>query len=382
MKELIEYVLAALIIVSFIPIFDVIVTDFSTTNPPIIESSTLLYMSSGIRDVLNNISSQGNFTPQITDIAKAISSRLNLSREIGYNVRIVSSGISKVNVQDNNVQVYTTSPGKLTVCVVYDDLSYSNYTLDNPTTTLPNGTFLYTITTSRTNIIAVSAILETGVARYIGYWVSENIYEVYAYNVNNKITIAVPDTVPQPNYYTVSGSEAINAVLIYYTQGQFYNYSIVTGNFIVNLTWFQSGSNYYIGYGYYKQYLSRYVATYYDQATINGITYRLHRLQNYVEKDTHYIEYEYYAGSLATLYDIIVETSSHSFDIQYPIYNLVFIFLRDADGKIYYAIIYPHELLIGEPTPSNWVTYETTYTARIGMVNYDIIITVWRRFQG
>ncbi|ABN70564.1 hypothetical protein Smar_1475 [Staphylothermus marinus F1] len=380
MKELIEYVLAALIIVSFIPIFDVIVTDFSRTNPPIIESSTLVYMSSGIRDVLTNISSQGNFTPQLVDIAGAISSRLNISRNIGYNVRIVSSGVSKINVQDNNIQVYTTSPGKLYVCIVYNDLSYSNYQLYKPTTTLANGTFLYTIIPSRTDIIAVSAILETGVARYIGYWISDNIYEAHAYNVNNTVTIAIPDTVPQPNYYTVSGLEAIDAILIYYTQGHFYNYSIASGSFIVNLTWIQYYS-YYWGAGYYKQYFSRYIASYYDQTTIDGITYSLHKLQNYVEKDTHYILYEYYSGNLIIYYDSIVGTESRFFNIQYPIYNLVFIFLRDADNNIYYAVIYPHELSIGEPIPSNWVTYKTTYTARIGMVNYDIIITVWRRFQ-
>lgn len=380
MKELIEYVLAALIIVSFIPIFDVIVTDFSRTNPPIIESSTLVYMSSGIRDVLTNISSQGNFTPQLVDIAEAISSRLNISRNIGYNVRIVSSGVSKINVQDNNIQVYTTSPGKLYVCIVYNDLSYSNYQLYKPTTTLANGTFLYTITPPRTDIIAVSAILETGVARYIGYWISDNIYEAHAYNVNNTVTIAIPDTVPQPNYYTVSGLEAIDAILIYYTQGHFYNYSIASGSFIVNLTWIQYYS-YYWGTGYYKQYFSRYIASYYDQTTIDGITYSLHKLQNYVEKDTHYIRYEYYSGNLIIYSDSIVGTESRFFNIQYPIYNLVFIFLRDADNNIYYTIIYPHELSIGEPIPSNWVTYKTTYTARIGMVNYDIIITVWRRFQ-
>lgn len=380
MKELIEYVLAALIIVSFIPIFDVIVTDFSRTNPPIIESSTLVYMSSGIRDVLTNISSQGNFTPQLVDIAEAISSRLNISRNIGYNVRIVSSGVSKINVQDNNIQVYTTSPGKLYVCIVYNDLSYSNYQLYKPTTTLANATFLYTITPPRTDIIAVSAILETGVARYIGYWISDNIYEAYAYNVNNTVTIAIPDTVPQPNYYTVSGLEAIDAILIYYTQGHFYNYSIASGSFIVNLTWFQYYS-YYRGSGYYKQYFSRYIASYYDQTTIDGITYSLHKLQNYVEKDTHYIRYEYYSGNLIIYSDSIVGTESRFFNIQYPIYNLVFIFLRDADNNIYYTIIYPHELSIGEPIPSNWVTYKTTITARIGMVNYDIIITVWRRFQ-
>lgn len=382
MKELIEYVLAVLIIASFIPIFDVIVMDITTTKPPIIESSTLLYISSGVRDVLLNVFSQGNFTPTIVDITEMISSKLNLSNDMGFNVRIVSSGIIKVTVNESNVYVLTSSPGRLSICIVYSDLTYTYNSTNTPVSSLFNGTLIYKFNIPRSDVIAVSAILETGVARFIDYWLSPNIYRVYTINIDNTIVIAVPDSVPQPEYYTLSSNNVVDASLIYYTNGRYYNYTMTSGKFIVELTFEQT----YYGYegdGYYKHYLSKYVASYYRQISIDGKLFYLHKLQDYVRKDTHYIEYIYDSSEnyLEIYHDEVRSTQSYFYDIKHPIYNLVFIFLRDSAGKIYYAVIYPHSLVIGESVPSNWITYVSEYNVRIGMINYDIVITVWRRYQ-
>ncbi len=380
MKEIIEYVLAALIIASFIPIYDTVVNNIFYEHPIAVDQSTIIYISSSVRSMLLNTFSKGNFTIQLANISEIVLDSLNLSTQYGLGMKIESSGILKVYYNNGKISIYTSSPGILYLCLVYSDLSHDTVVLKTPTDTLLNGTIYYTYTPSRNDLIFISAIIETGAAKYIGYWVSDAIYESMILNINDNVVLAIPASAPNPDYIYLYNMRILNTTLLYYTSGVYHAYNYSYSKYFTELKWRETEEGNVIkGYGYCRKIYSNYIGRFYDTVTIYDKTYYLLKLQNLVVKRLYYVRYTFTRHSSwidETLLDEEISTAS----ISYPLYNLIAVFAKDRDGKVYYALAYPHSLFIGEKPPEKWPVYTYSFDLRIGMINYDVSIYVWRRY--
>ena len=62
-----------------------------------------------------------------------------------------------------------------------------------------------------------------------------------------------------------------------------------------------------------------------------------------------------------------------------PLYNAVLLLLKDLDGRLYVATFYHHEVDFGDAIPRDWQTDILVYIMRIGMVDYEVTLTIWRR---
>ncbi len=265
--------------------------------------------------------------------------------------------------------------GNLSILLVYDDLSYNYYRLVQPSYVLPGNIYVFDLFVNTAGLVAVGAILETGVARYYNHWISSNIYRAYILDINGEVKIVIPVDYPKPQTFIYQGYRVINASIYYYSQHAFFQYKYL---------WYMYIKDAYYSPRSIKLYFNvsevNYLATYDGIVLINGNNYYeltpkvFHWERQYYElwrykRGTWILEY--YAPHLPPYLEI------HS--LSYPIYNCVFIVLKDAVGNIYVAYPYRHSLVFGERIPSNWPNASATYVIRIGMIDYNVKVTIWRR---
>ncbi len=384
MKEIIEYLLAAIIILSFIPIYDIInLTMLSPTAKSSLGPGDILYISNGVLNIISNTYGQGNFTP-IIDFTSLLRSELGPgSLYYGVHVKIISDGIVNVTYNNGVIDVLTSIKGNLTLLILYGGLTVDTVKLTTYTESYPNGTFLYQTSIPPTyTVLSIVAILENGVARYIAYWLSPIVYRAYILDIGGTVTVAIPQSEPQPLTYTITASattySVVNTTLIYYTKGKANKYFSGSYNYWINLTWWQTGSG-YSGSGYRAYVNYYYVSRYNGISRIGNSYYYLLSSSRYLTKNIYDERFRVRFGVL-TITSSILSASKQAVDpLSFPIYNLVFLVLQDSNGRIYVAIYYPHAIEFGDSIPENWITKTLTYNIRLGLINYKVYVTLWKK---
>ncbi len=382
-KEIIEYLLAALVIVSVIPIYNVIITRYYAPPPKSIEPLTLYYYVESINNALYTLANQGNLTPEIISFNEVLNQYMgNLSRDYGYNVEIISDGIVNISLSINSLKIITSDKGNLSILIVYYNLSYETYTLPKPNYTVGHN-YVYEITgLDASDIIAVAALLETGVARYYDDWVSDTIYKAYIININGEVNVLIPTNYPKPTTFDYQGYDVINTSIYYYSQQSYYRYNYLWYRYVKDAYYYV---NWWTGEPYRK-------ILYVNESEVNYLaedigTISINNNNYYVFKpcvfhwERQYYEDWRYIGNVWELYRrrpyLPPYLEIHS--LSFPIYNSVFIILLDTAGNIYVARPYRHSMFFGEDIPSDWPVITTNYLIRLGMVDYNIKVTVWRR---
>ena len=66
-------------------------------------------------------------------------------------------------------------------------------------------------------------------------------------------------------------------------------------------------------------------------------------------------------------------------ELKAPIYNIVLVLLKDANGNLHIAIWYPHSIVIGDKVPEDLPVRRITMLRRLGMIDYYVTIYIWRR---
>ncbi len=383
-KEIIEYILAALIIVSIIPIYNVIITRYYTPPPQSIEPLTLYYYVESINNALYTLVEQGNLTPEVISFDLILDQFIgNASRDYGYNVKISSNGIVNITVSINDVKIFTRDKGNLTILIVYNNLSYDSFTLVHPNYTIRGiNEYVYELTGLDTSyIIAVAAILETGVARYYDDWISSSVYKAYILNLNGVVSVLVPTIYPQPVTFTYQGYSVVNTTIYYYSQQSYYRYNYLWYRYVKDAYYYTSGSGRLIRKVLYvNESEVNYLAEYLGSISIGNSSYYVYRPSVFHWEQQYYEVWRYIGGVWVpvTRYPYLpayLQIRSLSF----PIYNSVFIILLDAFGNIYIAKPYRHSIQFGEKVPEDWPVVTTNYLIRLGMIDYNVEVTVWRR---
>ncbi len=382
-KEIIEYLLAALVIVSVIPIYNVIIMKYYAPPPKSIEPLTLYYYVESINNALYTLANQGNLTPEIISFNEVLNQYMgNLSRDYGYNVEIVSDGIVNISLSINSLKIITSDKGNLSILIVYYNLSYETYTLSTPNYTVGHN-YVYEITgLDASDIIAVAALLETGVARYYDDWVSDTIYRAYIININGEVNVLIPTNYPKPTTFDYQGYNVINVSIYYYSQQSYYRYNYLWYRYVKDAYYYVYGGTPREKILYVNESEVNYLAEDMGTISMNSKDYYIFR-PSIFHREQQYREVWYYnrkteewkLGSRTEYLPPYIEVHSLSF----PIYNSVFIILLDTSGNIYVAKPYRHNISFGENIPSDWPVITTNYLVRLGMVDYNIKVTVWRR---
>ncbi len=304
-----------------------------------------------------------------------------MSKNYGYNIVLESSNILYINVTPTCIEVYTLDKGDLSVLILFSNLTYYNTTLTNPSYVLENHTYIYILNTDTSNIIAVATILETGVARYYDSWISNSIYKAYIININGDLYLLIPKAYPKPQTinYKSTGNYVVNATILYYNQQKYYRYNYLWYRYVRDAYFYTNASGTVVS----KEYIVNeseidYFAIDKGLMALNGNDYYAFALSVF-----HYEEQYYENWSLTNEVWILTNRTllSTYLDVKpvgFPIYNSVFIVLYDNSGNIYIATTYRHRVVIGNKIPSSWPVLSTSYMLRLGMIDYNVKVTVWR----
>jgi len=411
LKEVIEYILAGLIIASFIPLYITINVNMYNPPPKRMDPNIMVLYSNVIEEVLNELITSNNFTPEIIDIASIVRERVgsDVYKDYGYHVRIVSWGVVNITLYSDHVSVYTRDLGNLTVLIIRNDLSSESYYLETPSKTYyRNALYRYDIYTDTSTIIAVAAVLETGITKYIGYYIADGIHRIYLLNLGNRLYI-VNNIGENGNIATryYANHYIVDTYLYYYTRR---NMSVYRHLYYVHSidTWIYdmcccSSSN---PPNHYLRFLEKevipviytdidYYGIYDGTITINGVEYEKFYVAafGYERNYTEYYErrdlYWGYCSCSEACSDQCpywVRTDQR-FDgdrvfmdeLTAPLYNAVLMILRDENGELYAVLFYRHEIEFGDTIPVNWKVETLVYMIRVGMIDYEVTLTIWRR---
>ena len=369
MKEIIEYILATLIILSFVPIYTYITHTLYIQPATEPEPTVLALFTENIKDILEEIGTAGNLTSPTLDLDETIRDRLgSLYQDYGFHIEISSANIVDLKVSGNKVEVYTLDDGNVSILVIYSDSSWENKTLTTPTNVFQNGTRLYSFAMSSSNIIFVSAILDTGTHRFIRYYIENNVKILYPSNYGGNIVLL--NNLSQgsiTNYKIYNNIYGVNLTIYYYSKNSYGTY---------NETSFEYGFSISSIYKYVNHTDIRYYLIYERNVQYKGSTYEVYNVS--LAKNSSLLQcYYYWWWGLWICW--VLDTSFIMEDINSPVYNIIAFHAVDNNGDHYIGVWYPQNLSIGDPIPSGWPVRKIMFIQRIGMIDYYVTVYIWRR---
>ena len=437
MKEIIEYILAALIIISVIPVITYVENTVYAPRPRGVEPIVQVLFANKIFNTINQIFETGNLTlfqPSIfnTIIAQELSSY----SDYGYNITIKPYAI-KIDEVGWTINVTSMYNGTISLLVVSTGLAIRTVNTPRNIILLQNNTYKYVFANPFSPIytLMVVAVLDIGTAKFIDYKiVSNNVNKLSLVNINGKVYLLAPTTLNTP--LTTSPGQAI---ICYYDPAtkNYYYYGSINYNYISSISYYRA-PNYFWGTLYntttkYTEYSRiKYDVIYAGTLALYGNTYNMFGLYSYTNQTTGYFDGRYYfTGSVVTntvstytttvintvTYQIgwwitytstttlpveanvtvtypkitsttltsssttsyITSSATATYPIYYPLLNVVAILVVDSSGNVYVALPYFAYLAAGSTIPRNWPVSHEAYWFRVGMFTYYVQITIWRK---
>lgn len=380
MKEVIEYVLATLVILSCIPLYNFI-TDQLYSPPELeVDYSLATMFSEHVIDTLKQVAVYGNLSSPLIDLSTYIREKLSyLGNEYGYQISIVSQGILDTVIQGNTLMIYTMDQGNISILAIFSDGSMESMTITSPSTIYPNNTYVYETPIPNTSQLKfIIAVLDTGVYQYIDYY-SNGTDIVYLGNINNTLYL-ISDHQFLPNSI-INGSQCVMAEIISFSNGNFLVSKETKYKKYLRFEQEPIWLFYFIIWEIYESIEIRYYAIYDGVTTVGPYTYYKYKISVLEEKNT--IKDPIY-WLLPFWYDPpepenITPPVYIMNELRAPIYNLLLVLLKDANGDIHIAIWYPHSIVVGDNVPKDLPVRRVVMLRRLGMIDYYVTIYVWRR---
>lgn len=386
MKEIIEYILATLIIVSIIPVYNYVMSTIYSPPEIRVEETTVYSFADQVIPLLYDACLYGNLSSPLIDLTSLIKNKLPyITDKYGFHIEMISSGVTSI-VVDTSIKIYTSMQGNVTILMIYNDGSVYNVSLTEPTIDLGNGTYIYEYVPDDINsIVFIASVLDTGLYRFINYY-DNGVVKVYLGNYNGSLTIlsrqgAISFYTLPDNYY------GLPITIISYNNKWFeasedvVKYGSIEGFEGYGMGW-EGFFNIYIWYDVvYDSRTIRYFGLYNETITIDDKQYDLVSIDLVYNYTIDVVRYKYYIFTGKVTSTLISSESYYMVinPIYAPIYNLPIIYGRGANGEIYVGTWYPHRLSIGDPIPTGVPVTKITILRRIGMIDYYITIYMWRR---
>jgi len=381
--KIIEYILAFIVILSFIPIFNIAIHSYYTVKPIVPPARVQELLFDAVEKTINEQYAKGNLTPEIIDLDGLVREKLgsDILNQYGYRV-VIASSIEEVviDARSRQIVVRTTENYTLRLLILYSDGYIQQLDLAGATS-YSDGKYSYiagenVLARSIDKVDAVVGILESRTARYVGYWFRDQDRVGYALNIDNVLTVAVNSRITlQPlNFY---GNQVLNASLIFYnvvTQ-KFEKYDYKYFELVYLTVLYTTGRK--------ENYLNKthilYATPYGLRRSYQSYTlfpFRVLRVDIPATRIYQCTDYIFYSCSLRS------ESSGNPVSsytpVSYPLYNAVLLSLRDGGGRIIYVPIYRQVYTLGE-LPSRAEVLALSAYLRIGMFDYNVLIAVWRR---
>ncbi len=382
--RVIEYILAFIILVSFIPLFNIVIQSYYTVKPQMPVARFQDFLLSTVKQVINYEYSHGNLTPELIDLDAIIRDKIGEEIISGYGYRvIIYSSVRRitVNYTTNEIIVETLDNYPLHLLVYYNDGLTQQIDKQSPDESI-NGEYYYVISSSSLthsihDVDALIAILESRTSRYIGYWFSDNIYKGYVLNTGS-LTVFINSTI-QLTPMNLYGYYALNTSITYYNAAtqkyQYYSHKYFE---IIYET---------ILYPYYQE-----KEVHLNKTNIQYIldTQGSKQWNNYNEYQVKELRVDTPSTRWYECYDdiyytcrLIDETDGQPVStvntIYYPIYNALLLRINDYYNNRVYVPVYRGTIILGEESvPSTSVLTVKSYM-RIGMFDYNILLIVWRK---
>ncbi|WP_434731127.1 hypothetical protein WLZ34_05945 [Thermogladius sp. KZ2Tp1] len=377
MKEIVEYVLAFIILLSVIPVFNMMVNVYYKPLVKAPQTNVVDIYATAVSLALSNAFSSGNLTPELPELYNSIVNYVNsavgetIYSRYGFNAT-VSSGVTAVTVSGGSLVVKTLYNGTLAVLLVFKGGGWSTLSKASPDAFDPSsGTYTYTFTLQSTPQ-AVVAVLESSSARFVNYWFQDPSASAYLYSSSGNVMLAVSNSVlstvmayNHPNFSTV-----YNTTLLYYANNTFNAYS---STYYEPLVWvvFYPGRYDNVtlnrsSIGYYSRPAGAWNSTYSTLRTFVGETHVTVNLTCQWVSGNYYCSNPVYVSSWAGTRDLVL-----------PISNLVMVVVYDGSNSIP-APVYRGAFSVGERPPSSGY-WETTYYVRLGLFDYVVDLKVWQR---
>lgn len=387
MKEIIEYILSTIIVLSLIPIYNYVMDTLYT--PPVLEVSRSVAYSIAefIVGELNKACYYGNLTSPIYNPAEAI--RIELQYFISkycspgrldcLHVKLRSIGLRNVKLDGSSVIVETSISGNVSLLLVYNDglIINTSAVFDK----FENGVYVYKLNIQNpSKLLFVAAVIDNGLYRYINYYVADNTRVINLGNMNNQLHLFTKTTVKCLN--TSKGCSIYIAP--YVDKFEVFNdtvtYRVITSIDRIRVI---PGTRWRILNVSTEKHEIRYYAVNSGYTVVNGVNYSHLNVflgETVTEEIVSY--YVYWHGRTRRIenYTIIEKGEEELIGvkpIKLPVYNLFVVILKSPDG-VYVAFWYPYELTIGWNVPTGLPVTKVSLIKRIGMVDYLIEIYVWR----
>jgi len=369
MKEIIEYLLAILIILSFIPLYNMLSTTYYV---PRIETGveTVSYsFEEALKYVLLYGFSIGNYTQEVTEVNQALNSTLTsyLSPFIqqGYGVYAkIYTPIQEINVTPYS-SVTVSSIYNLSTTILLVDKNGVN-TLVAPLVydgQTPEGLYrfkisLYNLTVKNPGVVIV--VQESRNNRFIATWIAPEMVKGQPINIDGLTVVTPINNLTHVNVPGVNGT-LYNATILYYTPPTFGQYTTSTYNITEWIAFSARGT--ILSRSYNISTIS-----YYGAPILWNTTHVAYKILS-VRVD---VKREYIRGQG----DFIHGNYTYMNILTSPLYNLLLVSLFDNNGSVFIPI-YPNEWVFGEtPPPQATMRYSNI---RIGMFDYLIEIRVWKK---
>jgi len=368
LKEIVEYLLAILIIFSFIPLYNMLSTTYYLPRIEMGAESISYSFEEALKYVLLYGFSVGNYSQGIIEVGNALNSTLasylSPFAQAGYGVYArVYTPIQYINVTPNS-SVNILSIYNLTTIALLVDKNGRNALVANPMYdgVTPEGLYkfelmLFNLTVKDPGVVIV--VQEHRNSRFIATWTAPGMINGQPLNIEG-LTVVTPTVNLSP--VTIPGlNETIHsASIFYYTPPSFDQYTSSTYNItelIVSNSSTVSSRLYNIT-----------TIAYYASKRAWNATHTAYKLLN-IRTD---VKREYVGGQG----DFIRGSYIYSSSLTPPLYNLVLISIYDNKTSLFIPI-YSNEWVFGDTPPSSATTRYST--VRIGMFDYLIEIRVWRR---
>jgi len=369
LKEVVEYVLAGIIILSIIPVYDYIVNNLYTPPDITVDYSLLNTLALRIKDVLEEQFVYGNASSPIFSFDKYVEERLGyILSGYAYRVEVVSSSIKSIALDEsaNTLLVETVEPGTLNLFLIVSGssgLGFVNVTVSSYSSRLVNGTYTYTVSLTSYGVQAdsllyVVAVLETTSYKYIGYLKASDLVQEVGFTDNAGVAaVVIPSN---------SASEpVINTTLVFYAESLFYAYSNATYTGLLRVT----GNSLVL-----RNNTVQYQLVNSTQLSYSGRFYTIYNLTLLV--DQRIIRIRFRGDGTGTVEDISRNTYRNG--IESPLYNLLLAVFRDSSGRVYVARWYPHSVVFGKSIPRDLPFTKITLVLKLGLFDYSVTVYLWR----
>ena len=391
--RVVEYILAFVIVASFIPMFNTMIHTYYTVEPIRPPEKVLDIVSDTVITVLHKQYGAGNFTPEIIDFDGEVVDTIGEDLYLSYGYRVlVYSSITNITVDDVNelITVRTIENYTLHLYIFFSDSTWRQVDVEAAEDYV-DGEYLYRIPSSSiggsvTYVEVIVAILESTTSRYVGYWFRDPSRVGYVLNINGLTVLVGSGLNLQPiEFY---GHTVYNVSIVFYNDID--RKYTVYGYIHYNLS--DLGGRVYVNETYNEVYVNKhdqtliqshilYVANISKSFQVDGYkAYPVEALRIDIPVYQVYQCYDPNFSNCEFLLEDVGDPVSSTEAIGCPIYNAVLLVLESGSGNVYVPV-YRQRILIGEESVPEKVVVPASYYVRIGMFDYNVLAVVWRRWS-